>query len=72
MVEISSTDGLAEVILPPNVEDSPEILTLLVEPSSKDSDDTGIECPSYFQCIYLPETQVLGEAELVSITAAAS
>jgi hypothetical protein len=43
MVETSSTDELAEVILPPNVEERPEILTPLVEPSYKSSDDESHE-----------------------------
>jgi hypothetical protein len=38
VVETSSSDELAEVILPPNVEERPE-LTPLVEPSYKSSDD---------------------------------
>jgi hypothetical protein len=38
-VETSCTNELAEVILPPDVEESPETLTPLVEPSYKVSDD---------------------------------
>ena len=39
VVETSSTIEPAEVILPPNVEESPETLTSLVEPSYTNSDD---------------------------------
>ena len=39
VVETSSTDGLAGVDLPPDVEESPETLTSLVEPSYTVSDD---------------------------------
>ena len=39
VVETSCTDELAEVILPSNVEESPETLTPLVEPLYKSSDD---------------------------------
>jgi hypothetical protein len=39
VIEPSSTDEPTEVILPPNVEESPETLTPLVEPSYKSSDD---------------------------------
>ena len=39
VVETSSTDTTAEVILPPNVEDSPETLMPLAGPSYKSSDD---------------------------------
>jgi hypothetical protein len=39
VVEMSSTDEPAEVILPPNVEERPETLTPLVEPLYKSSDD---------------------------------
>ena len=54
VIETSYTDEHAEVILPPNVEESPETLTPLVEPSFKSSDDeiVGVSVlPSYFQCI---------------------
>jgi hypothetical protein len=39
VVETSSTDELAEVVLPPNAEESPETLTPLVGPSYTVSDD---------------------------------
>ena len=39
VVEISSTDEPAEVVLPPNVKESPETLTTLVEPLHKSEDD---------------------------------
>ena len=39
VVETSSTDETAEVILPPNVEESPETSAPLVEPRYKNSDD---------------------------------
>ena len=39
VIENSCTDELVEVILPSNVEESPESLTPLVEPSYKSSDD---------------------------------
>ena len=43
VVETSSIDELAEDIFPPDVEESPEILTSLVEPSYKGSDDEIVE-----------------------------
>ena len=42
VVETSSTDKVAEVILPPNVEESPENLIPLVEPSYKGSDEVSV------------------------------
>ena len=51
-VETSCTDELAEVILPSNVEESPETLTPLVEPSYKSSDNEMVEVSVFpFQCI---------------------
>ena len=43
VIETSSTVELAEVILPPNVEESPENLTSLVELPHKSSDDEVVE-----------------------------
>ena len=53
VVETSSTDEPAEVILLPNVEENHETLTPLVEPSHKGSDDEIVEVSvlSPFQCI---------------------
>ena len=39
VVETSSTDKPADVIVPPNVEESPETLTQLIEPSYETSDE---------------------------------
>ena len=39
VVETSSTDKPADVIVPPNVEESPETLTQLIEPSLETSDE---------------------------------
>ena len=52
VVKTSCTDELAEAILPPNVEESPETLKPLVEPSYKSSDDEMVEVSVFpFQCI---------------------
>ena len=60
VVETSYTDGLAEVILPPDVEERPETLTALVGPSCESSNDEmkpeGVSVLPYFQCI--PEAQI--------------
>ena len=94
VVETSRTDELAEVILPPNVEESLETLTPLVEPSSYKSPDDEMVGVSvlpismhprslkFFNTlkshvvpevdVHVPETQVSGEAALVSLVAAAT
>ena len=82
----TSTDEPAEVILPDNVEESPETLTPLVE-SHMSSGIEGVSVLSIFNVsqslnsilkshvvpeenVNLPETQVLGDAALMSIMAA--
>ena len=50
--QVSSTDKPAEVIVPPNVEESVETLKPLVAPSYKDSDDQIVEVSGFLiQCI---------------------
>jgi hypothetical protein len=91
VVETSSTDEPAEVILPPIIEERPETSTPLVEPSYKSPDDeiVGVSVLLIFNAsrklkfntlkshvvpevdVHVPETQVIGEAALVSIMAAA-
>ena len=85
--ETSCTDELAEVIRSPDVEESFDTLTPLVEPSYKSSNEmVGVSVlpisnhprikintlKSHVPIVDVPETQDFGEAALVPIMAAAS
>ena len=49
-VETSSTDTRADDILPPNVEERPETLTPLIEPSHQSPDDEIVGVSVFFNC----------------------